>query len=185
MVGVAAANKWALDLLRVASLGATAGGSASSFSGDGGRFGGGLLPADFIPVPRRPGGVVSGAVGRIWVFHRSFFCLSSDPAHGRRIDGGSSVAATPELRMEVSWRLFVHRFIFRRSSADDSCFSKPLGCFLFLGVWCPGCFCLAGVAGGRNQSQPLGLFSFVAVVLASLLWQRMPVFVRSSVRLYL
>ena len=182
---MAAVNKGARILLLMVSLLTFGGGSAGSLSGDGGRFGGGLHPADFVPVPRRPGGVVSGAVGRIWVFHRSFFCLSSDPAHGRRIDGGSSVAATPELRMEVSWRLFVHRFIFRRSSADDSCFSKPLGCFLFLGVWWPGCFCLAGVAGGRNQSQPLGLFSFVAVVLAPLLWHRMPVFVRSSVRLYL
>ena len=182
---MAAANKWVLDLLRVACLGATVGGSANSFSGDGGRFGGGLLPADLLPVPRRPGGVVSGAVGRIWVFHRSFFCLSSDPAHGRRIEGGNSVAVTPELRKQVACRLLVHRFRFRRSSADVSCFSKPLGCFVSLGVWRPGCFCLAGVAGSRNQSQPLWLFSFFAVVLASLLWQRMPVFVRFTVRLYL
>ena len=122
MVGVAAANKKALDLLRVACLGATDGGSASSLSGDGGRFGGGLHPTVFVPVPPRLGGVVSGTVGRFWVLYRGASavdlsrvaagCRDASSVRGRwLLAGGSGVDPRPHRRVapdpEVEYELGV------------------------------------------------------------------------------
>ena len=75
MAEKAAVNKLALLLLLVLSLVRTGGDAGSLVSGHGGRSGSGHHAADFVPVPRRPGGAASGVVGRFWALYRSSWIL--------------------------------------------------------------------------------------------------------------